>query len=346
MIKGLTHDASSGVISKIVKYKGKISTGYAPNEGPNKTNYPQAAGFFRVLKEVMKTIKKTGKDDVIIKKWVLDEVAQKKLEEVTGSKTPRKIEFICLFQNPDQLWESCLAQYSSSEGLICRSHGEGEEASYLQFDSKGEREWIKRSFDGISGCPYQKCPDYKSKICKEIGLMKMFPLVSLNTQPYRFETRSINTIRGVESQIDDMWNLLKAAHMVKCREANSELDFQGFFGAKLALVHRKIKSGGRDVYITDIVPSKEFSDSLMAPIGRGIKMNQTAALTADSNDGIAMLGADIKTGQKQIQQPLSDISIEDEKNIAKDFHSDADNPKDEVVNQLDDAAKALIKEGK
>lgn len=339
MIKGLTHDKDN-VLNKVQKYKGKISTGFAPNEGPNKNNYPKAAGYFRILKEVVQTTRTSGGKENVIKKWKLNEAIQKKLEESLGTKTPRKIEFMCLFKDPRQLWESYLAMYSSTDGLLCRSYGEGLEADWLQFDTKGERDWKKRT------CEYKNCPDYKNKSCKEMGVMKVFPILDLSSQPYRFETRSINTIVGIESSLDDMWNLLKAAYVVQCREAKKDLRFQGLFGAKLTLAHRKSKSGGRDIYITDLVPTQEFSDSLMAPIGRGVTMNQTAALTAGNSDGVRMLGIDIDSVENDIVTPSETMDEKDGAEVANTFNSKPESgtavKSEESV--LGDAAVSMMEE--
>lgn len=345
MIKGLTHDTETGSLNSIVKFKGKISTGFAPNEGPNQRNSPAAAGYFRILKEVVQTSRSRSGKEQTVKKWVLNKEIQAKLEEITGSKTPRKIEFICLFQDPDQLWESYLAQYSSTEGLICRSSGEGTVANYLQFNDKGERIWTEREFNGINGCIYKDCPDYKSKICKEFGIMRVFPIIDLSAQPYRFESRSVNTIRGIESQINSLWRLVKAAHMVKCAEAGKQLEFQGLFGAKFALVHRKARSGGRDIYITDIVPSDEFSKSVMNPITRGIKINQKASIASNVKE-VAMIGSDIETSQDFIDVPSESMDSDDERDVAVAFDTDAAQQHQEETESdtLDDAAQALVEE--
>ena len=71
MIKGLTHELD-GTPNRTTRYRGKISTGFAPGEGPNKAKHPIAAGFFRMLKEVTRTVK-VGKGQEAIKEWVLNE---------------------------------------------------------------------------------------------------------------------------------------------------------------------------------------------------------------------------------------------------------------------------------
>ena len=317
MIEGLTH--INGVINQTTKYKGKISTGFAPGEGPNKANHPVACGYFRILKEVVINDRIGGKD-VTRKEWKLNEPVQKTLEESLGSKTPRKIDFICLFQTPEQLWESSLAMYSGSDGLLCRGHGNSTVAKNLKVTGD-KREWVNRE------CKYKECPDFIKEDCKEIGLMKIFPLLDVSTNPYRFETRSLYTITGIEASLDKLWNLCKAAHIIRKFEAKKDIPFEGFFGMQFSLIHKKTKGGGRDIFITDIVPTPETAAAIMEPIKRGIKMNQTAALTAGGSS-FSLLNADIDEGI-MIEGPEEEgqafkLDVEDEKAIASQFGADSD----------------------
>lgn len=330
MITGLTHDAD-GVPNMMIKYRGKISTGYAPHEGPNKKNSPAAAGFFRMLKEVTRT-ERLGNTDkkVAIKEWILNESIQKKLEETLDSnETPRRVEVVSLYQNPQEMWESKLAMYSGSEGLLCQSHGEGTKVKFLKFDPDGNREWIERKFGSKTGCPYKSCPDFKAKKCKEIGFMKCFPVIDMAPNPYRFETRSINTILGIESSISQLWNLLRVAHSIKEREADKQLKFDGLFGAKLYLIHKKIKSGGRDVFITDLMPTPDFISIVMEPIKRGLKFQVSQAALEGGGDASSMLD------MSEVEQRLLDVNPDEdavpldqkgEKDIADNFGPNADTP--------------------
>ena len=54
MIFGLTHTEDGELDNKVTKYRGKISTGFGPKEGPNKENHPVAAGYFMAMNEVTK----------------------------------------------------------------------------------------------------------------------------------------------------------------------------------------------------------------------------------------------------------------------------------------------------
>jgi hypothetical protein len=336
MIKGLTHDVN-GVINQTTKYKGKISTGFAPGEGPNKANHPIPCGYFRMLKEITINDRIGGKD-VIRKEWKLNEDIQKKLEEtLNNSKTPRKIDFICLFSHPEQLWESSLAMYSSTDGLMCRGHGMSTVAKQLKVEGD-KRTWLDRE------CKYKECPDFMHKDCKEIGLMKVFPLIDISTNPYRFETRSLYTIAGIEASLDKLWNLCKAAHIIKKYEAKKDIPFEGFFGMQFSLIHKKTKGAGRDIFITDIIPTPETAAAIMEPIKRGIKMNQAAALTAGGSS-FSLLNADIEEAvmiEGPEEGPAAAMDSEDEKAIASQFGADAAKTEPDDAASMDAAAATLL----
>jgi hypothetical protein len=338
VIEGLTHE--KGVLHKITRYKGKISTGYAPNEGPNNTNHPIAAGFFRMLKEVTRS-ERIGREKklVNIKEWVINDSVQKDLEKSlpTASTTPRRIEIVCLYKTPEEMWESSVAMYSKSEGLLCKSHGLGTIARYLQVDGKGERTWIDRN--GKDGCGFHDCSDFKEGKCKAIGLLKCFPVIDMAPNPYRFETRSINTIIGMESAFQELFSLLTAAHAVKQMEAGKQLPFDGFLGEKLYLIHRKVKSGGRDVYITDLMPTPAFTISVMEPIKRGLDKKASVAKLIGAAGTVSILG---EAGKRLLGHVDADsdiesvpMDIEDQRNIAVNFPT-TDSDEGEVVATEDD----------
>jgi len=328
MIKGLTHNVD-GSLNHATRYRGKISTGYGPGEPPNTTNHPVAAGFFRMLKEVTETQQiGASKKEVAIKKWITNSVAQSSLEaQNKKSKTPRILEFVSLFHSPKDFWESSLAMFSSTEGLLCRSEGEGTPARYLTFDGNNERVWVDREFDGVSGCLYRNCPDFASGKCKPLGLMKVFPTCDLSTMPYRFETRSINTIIGMESALQDLWTLLNAAHAIRQMEANKQLPFDGFFGAKLLLVHRKIKSGGREVFVTDLFPSADFNEMVMQPIKRGLDEKKNKALLEGAAGSVSLLeqaANNMIAGPIESAESSIPLDASEERDIAVNFGADAE----------------------
>lgn len=345
MIKGLTHN-QDGVLNMVEKFRGKISAGYAPGEGPNKKNYPIAAGFFRMLKEITETTR-TGATEtqVVIKRWILNEPIQKKLEKTLNNKMPRRIELVSFYKTPEEMWDSCLAMFSTSEGLMCKSHGQGTNARQLTFSPDGDRLWIDRLFDGQKGCTHEKCPDFISKKCKPLGMLKCFPVVDLAPNPYRFETRSINTIIGIESSLAKYWNLLNVAHAIKEREAGKSLKFDGFFGIKIYLVHKKMKSGGRDIFISELLSTKSFEDEIMEPIKRGLAMKSEQAKIKGSNESLSLLEM---AGNALLETTVNDdtyeesmpLVIEDQKDIAVNFGADADKS-DSKETTLDDIKKEV-----
>jgi len=352
MIRGMTHD-EDGLLNHVTRYRGKISTGYAPMEPPNTNNHPVPCGFFRVLREVTENQKiGASKKEVVIKKWILNQPVQRALEtQNKNGETPRILEFVCLHHSPEDIWESSMSMFSSTEGLLCRSHGIGTPASYLTFGADHERIWVDRQFDGVPGCAFKRCPDNASGKCKPIGLMKIFPLVDLSTMPYRFETRSINTIIGIESSIKDLWTLLKAAHTIRQMEAKKDLPFDGFFGSKLFLVHRKIKSGGRDVFVTDLYPSPDFSTMVMEPIKRGLEEKKSRAMLSGVEGTMSILE---QAASRLLSSPEEDpipLDESEQRDIAVNFGPDAE--EDAVTVEQDnhedptktEASAKLIQEG-
>ena len=343
MIKGLTHN-QDGVLNMVEKYRGTISAGYAPGEGPNKQRHPVAAGFFRMLKEVTETKRIGGEEKtVIIKSWVLNNDIQTKLEQTLKNKMPRRIELVSFYKTADEMWESCLAMFSSSEGLMCKSHGTGTNARQLTFTPDGDRLWIDREFDGVKGCTYEKCPDYISKKCKPLGMLKCFPTIDLTPNPYRFESRSLNTVMGIESSLAKLWNLLNVAHAIKQKEANKPLKFDGFFGAKLYLVHKKTKSGGREVFISDLLPTESFIAEVMEPIKRGLEMKSKQAKLTASNETVSLLemaeSSLLESGiNDTVDEEAIPLEIEEQKHIAQEFGADA-NISEHQEATLDDVQK-------
>jgi len=291
-----------------------------------------------MLKEVVRQSRATSGNatQTMLKDWLLNEAIQDLLIAANnGNLQPRKLQFISLYQSPDDMWESSLAMYGN-DGLVCKSHGEGTEAKHLTFAADGSRIWSPRVFNDTPGCIYRECPDFMAGKCKPIGLLKVHPIVDMEPNPYRFETRSINTIIGVESQLHDLFALSRASHAVKAQEQGNRIPFEGLFGAKLEMRHRKMTSGGREVFITDIVPSKEFAESLMVPIRRGIERNNVAALSENGittsmleNSSQALLeSTEEEAGAiDALDTPVS-MDVADEQAIATQFN-DPEEKKDE-----------------
>jgi hypothetical protein len=341
MIVGMTHD-TDGILNNVIKYRGKISTGYEPMEAPNTRNSPMASGFYRMMKEVIKNQRiGTSQEIVAIKDWVLNAEVQTALEKANNNNSqPKRIEICSLYKTSAEMWESFLAKFSKTDGLLCKSHGLRTVAKQLVKGPNNERKWEERFIDR-GGCPFQDCPDFKSGDCKQMGMLKCFPAVDLNPNPYRFETRSINTIVGIESQFTNLETLLRAAHMVKQMEAGIKLPYDGFFGAKLFLVHRKIKSGGRNVFISDLLPTPEFTESVMEPIKRGLSQRSKQSRMVGAAGAVSLLGdASEKLLEASKAALIEDatiegvvpISIEDQKDVAIQFTSDdGDMDSEEVI---------------
>lgn len=359
-IRGLTHNAD-GILHQVVKYRGKISTGYAPKEPPNLENHPVACGYFRMLREITQTQQiGASQKEVVIKKWISFQQAQTALEKQNkDSKTPRIIEFVSLYHSPEEMWESCMAMFSSSDGLLCRSNGEGTVAKYLTFGPNRERIWVDRKFNDVPGCAYKNCPDFASGKCHCFGVMKVFPTCDLSTMPYRLETRSVNTIIGIETSLNNMWMLLRAAHTIRQMEENKQLPFDGFFGAKLLLVHRKVKSGGKEVFITDLYPSNDFNISVMEPLKRALaKKSQMAVLAgASGNMGLLDMAANnLLAAPQEVITPESvddlptALDLADQQAVAVNFGADADEeeaaqPRAENDAERDKGAASLLENG-
>jgi hypothetical protein len=145
-------------------------------------------------------------------------------------------------------------------------------------------------------------------------------------------------------------------------ESGKELPFDGLFGAMLELRIRKARSGGNDVFVVDVLPSQEFSSSIMEPIKRGIARNNAAAMSIGGSSMSLLQSASVGLIEKkdesayseQVDDPSQDVGfnddpldspvpldIDDEKSIATQFgFAEADSVKDDGVNP----AEALLSE--
>ena len=114
-------------------------------------------------------------------------------------------------------------------------------------------------------------------------------------------------------------------------------------GIKFKLVHRQIKSGGRDVFVTQIEHSDDFSSYVMKTIQQGIESKQQLMLEGKGNSIIEpalMLeeSVDSADGDEGPDTPAL-MSNEDEKQVAADFVADAG----KTDKGLDAAAATLLK---
>ena len=173
--------------------------------------------------------------------------------------------------------------------------------------------------NGQTGCIYKNCPDWVEGHCKETAVLKCYPDVAFTPpNPYRLDTRSINSVSRMSSNILEIWDMLKVAHTIKERSLNKELEFNGFFGVELYLVHKKIRSGGRDVYITEIHPTKELRNMITEPISKGLSLFQGSNPLSLNNAGKSLL-ENKQSDVKAIDMSDIDDDVKDGVNIANEF---------------------------
>jgi hypothetical protein len=309
MIVGLTHSSEGIAILDSNRVKGKISTGYAPMEGPNKGNHPVAAGHFRVMQSVVETLKFGGKEEQVTK-WKLWTAMQERLEQLSGSKMPTVLSFLSMYKTPEEMWDSNLSKFGLT-GLQCRSNGYGTVAKMLKMKGD-ERLWVEREFGDFKGCMHEKCPDFISGACSVQGSLKIFPVFDPSTEPYRFDTKSVYVIKEIESMLNKIYNMSKISHSCLEKEHGRSLPFDGLFGFKFHLFHKKKRIGGKEVFVTDLVPSDETSLAIMGPIKRVLSKNHKAALTGGPQTSVLSIAADTHDNSpsddfKMISSPTDEV---------------------------------------
>ena len=361
MIKGLTHD-KDGVANKVTKYKGKIGTGWGPGEGPNKKKSPIATGYFMFMRSDTVDIKGSTKDFEVTK-WLLDTQFQDALEKQNTlkgknqNKKPRLMKIICYDATPELMWDSYLGKFKT-DGLHCRSHGEGTVAKRLRFDSKGAREWYTQT------CPYKECPDFINKECTPRGTLKLYPAINPTPpNPYRMDTTSINTIMALENGFNDIYNLAMTSHKCRCMIADEELPFDGLLLSELLLVHKKISSGGFEPFITEVYPTPGQRDIWMGPIkeiavlrAKKVKLSGKAgnfSLTGEASQkfldtSVERLEAPVETTENE-HVMTDELTVGDEASLYEEFTGVPDNPDEDVTadieisqKEVDDAKKKLL----
>lgn len=307
MITGLTHNLT-GEANDQTRIRGKISTGYAPKEAPNTKDMAVASGFFRILKPVMVNVMIGGKPTPM-QKWVVDDVAQKLLIDANkGNTTPRRIEGIFMKRLPSQVWESFMGKFSKSDGLICKSQGKGSVAMEVVYDRNDKRSWKQRKFKDCDTCPYDECPDFKSGACKPTGLLKVHPLIMDRADPYQLSTHSINTILKIESALKQVYDLSAMAYMLK--RGGLDENFMGLAGITYTLIHKKVKSGGRDVFITELECGETFGAYAMRAIKEGIQAQNERILSGANLAQISITGS--VTNTPVLAEPSQPLLLENE----------------------------------
>ena len=305
MIKGLTHDAETGIINRIVKFKGKINTGYGPNEAPNTKNSPVPCGFFRFMKQVVKQTTVNGVKTQY-QDWILDPVMQKQLQEACrGNTQPRRLEAICMNAiSPDDMWESFCGKFSGSDGLVCKSYGVGSKPMHVVYEGD-KRVWKPRLFNGKAECPYTDCLDYKEGKCKDTGILHVYPLICDRMNPYQLSTNSKNTILAIESALYTMYNTMAGIYCLANDVGKLGNDFRGIEGIPYSLVHKNITSGGKRVFVTQIDFSDEYSAFTMGMIRTHLQARQRLMM-AEAKSKMGMIGTEAEAG----------IALESNRNLA------------------------------
>jgi hypothetical protein len=320
MINGLTHN--DGILNRVSKYRGKISTGLEPGSEGNDTNHPVALGYFRISKERIETKIGSGKKEFVVKNWVENSEVQRKLEQANtpvGSQTvckqPRVLKIVSFYKDICDMWDSFLGMFDQTNGLTCRSHGLGTKAKRLYFNDSGVRDW--REID----CKHKECPDFIKGSCCERGLLKCFPtLDAVPSLPYRLDTTSINTILAMENGLNDIWYMLRAAHRAKEIELKKDLPFEGFFLREMNLFHKKMKSGGKEIFVTEIQPSKGLIDEIMGPINNMIKNRPLLSQQPGGTMSLLDESAQVLLEEK-VDGLTDDLDISDETSIAREFNT-------------------------
>lgn len=267
MIYGLTHDKDSGDLNETTSYYGKISTGYGPNEGPNRHNYPVSCGFYRILVQKIATIRQ-GNENVNIEKWVENVNVHNKV-----GKEPKRLEFVCMGKEPKDIWHSRLAYWANGK-IRCR--GDGKQAI-----------WHEAKNDGTVDakpiqCPYHDCDYFKAEKCRaearlKINLKEDFHLMT----PYKLDTKSINSIRSIESSLNNIFENLFRIHALSGKAPG---EFGGLRGLTLLLVLKSKKTNAGNIVFISHIEIPEKSENAINQAFIEVSKNNKLGLLPASND--------------------------------------------------------------
>lgn len=271
MIIGITHD-KDGKIIKMMQAGGKVSIGLKPNSKINNCkNHPENTGVFRMFREYQENIiTKNGPSSV--SRWELYEPAQKTLVMQNSRDPnnlniyPRTIRFMLFHYDANEMWSTCMAAYKS-KCCFCRSNGMGTVASRLTIEGS------KRGRVNLV-CNLHECQYYIDKTCKPTGRLFLYPLCDfIPCRPYKFETRSVVTVKSIESALYDMWEMSNLAHEMYCfLQKDSKIPFRGFKFTEFMLKSRRMVVGGNETYIVEVYPTPEAIQRERDPINRVIDM--------------------------------------------------------------------------
>jgi hypothetical protein len=135
---------------------------------------------------------------------------------------------------------------------------------------------------------------------------------------------------SIENGLQDVYNLIKQSHMCRCIEANNaDLPFDGMTLAKLVLVHKKVSSGGKEVFITEVYPSVELRRQLMGPIERMASKRVEVAQKVGSAGNISLLQGE---AQKLMQNAVERIEAPEQYSVEdQDSLTDGLTTEDEIA---------------
>lgn len=278
MIYGLTHDKNTGQAKDTTQYFGKISTGYAAGEGPNKTNHPVGCGFYRILVQKQIRVPQSGGKSIVVEKWAENPDVHNKV-----GKEPMALKFVCVGKHPSEIWQSRMAYWANGR-IKCAGNGK----TAVFYEDMGDGTVISKDIT----CPYHECPHFKEERCKaegrlKVGLVDDYHLTSM----YRLDTKSINSILSIESSLMSIYETLERLHIMT-RAPMSKFYEKGMQGMILRMSLKPKKSGKHNVFITyiEIPPETEkiLTDALIKAMGD----QSFISIGKDSADVIKITGGD------------------------------------------------------
>ena len=267
LIIGITHDDDGVALEDMRKYAGKISTGLAPHETSN--GAPQAVGYFRIMKETSEVVKTGGKQKTV-KKWVLDKKMQQALVDKTKESYPTKMPFTLLVEKPEDAFSAFMGKFNANSDLVCMSSGRGTRADEIQYTEDGNKVWIERKFEGVSGCPLEECPDFKSGDCKPNSVLRLYPDLGQEynnfLHPYKFETGSPSSIKSIYSELSKVYQMALNAHLIDQKINNTDIKFTGLFNLRFYLEIVPFKKDGKENYAKTLKVHPKSLSSIMEKI--------------------------------------------------------------------------------
>ena len=323
MIYGMTHD-DNGKLKKTTSFYGKISTGLPPMSMGNQNNYPVALGHYVVMIKKSKTI--AGE---LVERWFKNQEVHK----IIGDE-PKELEFFAMGKCVDDIWRSSLQSYTAS-GLFCQGNGKAASRLFIEND--------KRVWKGIE-CSGRKCEVFAGGNCSAMGRL----IVNLVhdphvTTPYRYDTKSINSINSIESGLYDAERASWVAWNLSGGKINGP--FMGFLGMKFKISLKRKKSGGRQIWYSIVGLSEAEDDRVLQLMVRGAQNQQLLMMEKSKNRENPLLitaeDVEVEDGTNQAEE-LEDLAHTDVPGVP-DVQGHEDTPADQ-----EDISKqfALVKDKK